>query len=157
MNWGSALLWGFVATVFLTGIMAGSQGIGLTRMNIPYMLGTIFTTDRDRARLYGMLFHFLNGWLFAAIYVFAFESWGRAEWWLGAVIGLVQALFVLTAAMMMLPGMHPRMAGEQRGPTPTRQLEPPGFFALNYGARTPASIILAHLVYGAILGAFYTL
>jgi hypothetical protein len=27
--------------------------------------------------------------------------------------------------------------------------------ALNYGRRTPISVILAHLVYGCILGAFY--
>jgi hypothetical protein len=47
------------------------------------------------------------------------------------------------------------MASEQDGPTPTRQLEPPGFMALNYGRRTPISVILSHLVYGCILGAFY--
>jgi hypothetical protein len=56
-----------------------------------------------------------------------------------------------------LPAMHPRMASEQDGPTPTRQLEPPGFMALNYGRRTPITVILAHLVYGGILGAFYRL
>ena len=49
------------------------------------------------------------------------------------------------------------MASEQHGPTPTRQLEPPGFLALNYGRRTPISVLVAHLVYGAILGAFYRL
>jgi hypothetical protein len=27
--------------------------------------------------------------------------------------------------------------------------------ALNYGGRTPIMVILAHLLYGAILGAFY--
>jgi hypothetical protein len=53
--------------------------------------------------------------------------------------------------------MHPRMAGETRGPTPTRQLEPPGFFALNYGRSSPVVVLLAHLAYGAILGAFYGL
>jgi hypothetical protein len=62
---------------------------------------------------------------------------------------------VLTAALPTLPGLHPRMASEQRGPTPTRQLEPPGFLALNYGRRTPLSVVLAHLLYGGILGAFY--
>ena len=157
VDWGSALLWGFVATVFLTGIMAGSQGAHLTRMSIPYMLGTIFTADHDRARLFGMLFHFANGWAFALLYAAAFEAWQRSTWWLGAGIGLVQAAFVLTAAMSILPGMHPRMAGETRGPTPTRQLEPPGFLALNYGARTPIVVVIAHLAYGAILGAFYAL
>jgi hypothetical protein len=53
--------------------------------------------------------------------------------------------------------LHPRMASEHHGPNPTRQLEPPGFMALNYGRPTPVATILAHLLYGAILGAFYTL
>jgi hypothetical protein len=67
----------------------------------------------------------------------------------------VHGLFVLAAAMPALPALHPRMASEQRGPEPTRQLEPPGFLALNYGRQTPLSVVLAHLVYDGILGAFY--
>jgi hypothetical protein len=55
------------------------------------------------------------------------------------------------------PAMHPRMATEQEGPTPTKQLESPGFMAPNYGRRTPITVILSHIVYGAILGAFYRL
>jgi hypothetical protein len=66
-------------------------------------------------------------------------------------------LFVLTVGMSLLPSLHPRMASEQKGPTVTRQLEPPGFLALNYGYQTPLSVLLAHMIYGAILGAFYTL
>ncbi len=155
MNGHGIMLWGFVGTVVLTTLMAGSQALGLTRMNIPFMLGTMVTPDRDRAKLVGFGMHLVNGWLFAAVYAAAFQSWSRATWWLGALVGLVHALFVLVAAMPILPGMHPRMASEQRGPTPTRQLEPPGFLALNYGKRTPLSVVLAHLVYGAILGAFY--
>jgi uncharacterized membrane protein YagU involved in acid resistance len=157
VNRGGTLLWGFVGTVVLTGLMAGSQGLGLTRMSLPFMLGTMFTPDRDRAKLVGFGVHLLNGWLFAGVYAAAFESWRRATWWLGAGIGLVHALFVLLAAMPVLPALHPRMASEQHGPTPTRQLEPPGFLALNYGRRTPLSVISAHLVYGGILGRFYRL
>jgi hypothetical protein len=52
--------------------------------------------------------------------------------------------------------MHPRMASETRGPTVVRQLEPPGFLGCNYGARTPLSVMLAHAIYGAILGGFYS-
>ena len=37
-----------------------------------------------------------------------------------------------------------------------RQLKPPGFLALNYGVQTPISAMAAHIVFGAILGAFYT-
>ena len=151
----SRLLWSFVATVFLTGFMSGSQSLGMTRMNIPYMLGTMVTEDRDRARLLGFLLHLLNGWGFALVYAAAFDRWRRSGWWRGAGIGVVHALFVLIAGIPLLPGLHPRMAGDEHGPTPTRLLEPPGFMALNYGRRTPISVLLAHIIYGAILGAFY--
>ena len=157
MNWGGSFLWGFVSTVVLTSLLAVSQGLGLTRINLPFMLGTMFTPDRDRAKLVGFGVHLANGWWLALLYTAAFQSWRRATWWLGAGTGLVHALFVLVAVMPLLPRLHPRMASEQQGPTPTRQLAPPGFLALHYGRRTPLSVVLAHVVYGAILGAFYRL
>ncbi|HET6577267.1 MAG TPA: hypothetical protein VFG66_03040 [Gemmatimonadales bacterium] len=157
MNFGSILLWGFVATIVLTALMQGGQSLGLSRMSLPFMLGTMFTASRDRAAMVGFLVHLVAGWLFATIYALAFESWHRATWWLGAGIGLVHGLAVLVVLMPVLPDFHPRMATEQRGPEPTRELEPPGFLALNYGRRTPLLTLLAHLVYGAILGAFYRL
>ena len=155
MNVRGGLLWGFVGTLVLTGIMAACEGLGLTRMSIPYLLGTAVTSDRDRARLVGSGVHAVNGWLFAFVYAATFESWQRATWWSGAAIGAIHGLFVLLAGMPLMPSLHPRMASEQQGPTPTRALEPPGFLALNYGRRTPISIMAAHIAYGAILGAFY--
>lgn len=157
MNAGSALLWGFVGTVILTLVMSAARTLHLSRMSMPFLLGTMFTPDRNRARLVGFLMHLVNGWIFAFVYVLAFESWGRAEWWLGAGIGLVHALFVLVAAMPLMPSMHPRMASEERGPEPTRQLQPPGVLARNYGYGTSIAAILAHLAYGAVLGGFYRL
>ena len=112
MSWPSWLVWGFAGTVVLTTIMAGSQGLGLTRMNIPYMLGTMFTPDRDRAKVLGVAVHILNGWMFSLVYVAAFHLWGGPTWWKGAAIGFVHAAFVLAAALPTLPGMHPRMASE---------------------------------------------
>jgi hypothetical protein len=157
MNWSSWMLWGFASTVVLTSILAGSQGIGLTRMNIPYLLGTIFTPSRDKAKFIGFFLHFANGWMFSLLYVAAFHALGKATWWWGALIGLVQAIFVLTMLMPILPAMHPRMANEQYGPTVVRQLEPPGFLGLHYGIRTPISVVISHVVFGAILGGFYTI
>jgi hypothetical protein len=157
MNLGSILLWGFVATIVVTTIMQGGQGLGLSRMSLPFMLGTMFTANRDRAAMVGFLAHLLMGWLFAFLYALAFESWHRATWWLGAGIGLVHGLAVLVVLMPVLPGFHPRMASEQSGPEPTRMLEPPGFLALHYGRRTPLLVLCAHLVYGAIIGGFYRL
>lgn len=157
MNAASTILWGFVGTVILTGILSGCQAFGFTRISLPFMLGTMFTPGRDRAKIFGFLVHFMNGWVFACVYCAAFESWRLATWWAGSAIGAVHASFVLLAGMSMLPSIHPRMANEEHGPTPTRQLEPPGFMALNYGRRTPISIMVAHLIYGGVIGAFYRL
>lgn len=155
MNWGSWALWGFVSTIVMTTVIAGSQGLGMTRMNIPYILGTIFTPNRDRAKLIGVFVHLINGWIFSLIYVLGFQVLGMSTWWLGGLFGFIQASFVLTVGMSILPAMHPRMANEQQGPTVVRQLEPPGFLALHYGVQTPVSIWIAHLVFGMILGGFY--
>jgi hypothetical protein len=155
MSWGHWALWGFVATIVLTTMSTMSQGFGLTRMNVPYMLGTMFTPDRDRAKLYGFGVHLANGWLFSLGYIAIFHALHHATWWMGAILGLLHAMFVLTTGMRLLPGLHPRMASEQHGPTVARQLEPPGFLALNYGVRTPISVVLSHIVFGMIIGGFY--
>jgi uncharacterized membrane protein YagU involved in acid resistance len=121
------------------------------------MLGTIFTPDRDRAKVYGFFAHMGLGLFFSLIYVFIFQSLGAAGWWRGAVIGIAHALFVLVTLVSLMPGVHPRMASEQHGPTAQNMLEPPGFLALHYGFRTPVSVVISHIVFGAMLGAFYQL
>ena len=157
MNVGSILLWGFVGTLVLATVLAASQGLGLTRMSIPFILGTIITPDRDRAMLWGTLLHVLNGWLFSCVYALVFEALHRTGWWLGAGMGLVQGLFILAVAMPLIPSARPRMVSEYVGPSPNRRLQPPGFMALHYGRRTPIVTLLAHAVFGAILGTFYQL
>lgn len=155
MSVSSALLWGFLATLVMTVLMSASRGLGLSRMSMPFLLGTMLTADRRRAPLYGVLVHLAGGWAFAFGYALVFESLGRAGWWIGGILGLLHGLAVLLILLPVLPGLHPRMASETTGPEPTRALEPPGFLALNYGRRTPLIAVVAHLAYGLILGAFY--
>jgi hypothetical protein len=157
MNWQSWLLSGFLATLALSTLLATSQGLGWTRMNLPYLIGTFFTPEREKAKIYGFLTHLLNGWIFSILYVLIFETRHMANWRFGAILGLAQALFVLTVGMSLMPGLHPRMASEQHGPNANRQLEPPGFMALHYGIQTPVSVFVAHAVFGAILGSLYRL
>lgn len=157
MNWLSWLVSGFLATLALSTLLATSQGLGLTRINLPYLLGTLVATDREKAKIYGFLIHLLNGWAFSIFYIWIFEARNTISWWFGLLLGLAHALLILTVGMSLLPGLHHRMASEQHGPTASRQLEPPGFLALNYGYRTPLSIFVAHAVFGAILGSLYHL
>ena len=41
MSWQGWLLWGFVATLVLDVFLSASQAMGLTRISLPVMLGTI--------------------------------------------------------------------------------------------------------------------
>lgn len=157
MNLPSILLWGFVATVLLTTILVTGQNLGITRIDMPFIIGTMFTPDRDRAKVYGYGFHLFNGLAFAILYAVLFENLHMATWWLGAIIGLVQGFVVIVIFLPLLPGLHPRMVSDSRGPEPTRLLEPPGFLAKNYGRMTPLVTLLAHTIYGLIIGAFYAL
>jgi hypothetical protein len=154
MDWAGWATFGFVATVVLTGIMVASQILGLSRMDLPLILGTVFVEDPDRARVIGFLVHLVNGQIFAVLYAAAFSLIGWATWWLGALFGLVHGLAALTVIIPLLPGVHPRMASERSGPELDAVLGPPGPLGLNYGRETPIFTVAAHVAYGAILGGF---
>lgn len=147
------LLWGFVATVVMTIVLYGSQAAGLSRLSLPFILGTCLTADRDRAQVLGFLAYLMGGWIFALIYAGLFTQIGT-NWRTGMVAGFVHGLFLLLVVLPVMPHLHPRMASEYDGPDHLRRLEPPGFLGLNYGYRTPLTTLLAQVSYGAILGAF---
>ena len=73
--WG-ALAGGAIGTIVLTSGLRLAQELGWTRMDIPLLLGTVFTDSRSRAVLIGTTIHFANGFLFALGY-YADLSRGR--------------------------------------------------------------------------------
>ena len=150
--WG-ALAGGFVGTLILTTGLRTATELRLTRIDLPFLLGTAFSSDRIRARALGYGLHFMAGLAFASIYYAVFRAIDDASWWLGAVFGLVHALFAGTALVnILLPVVHPRMATPFSAADGTPLLEPPGFLLLNYGASTPVVMVIVHLIYGAIVG-----
>ncbi len=148
----SWMAWALAATVLLTTLIAGSQGLGWTRMSVPLLLGTMFTPDRDRARLLGIALHLVNGWAFALVYEGVFRAARLRSAGFGAAVGLLHGLFVVAVLLPALPGIHPRMARSHAGPTEVRVLEPPGFLCLHYGFQTPLVTVIAHVAFGALLG-----
>ena len=157
MIWG-ALVGGLAGTVVLTTILRAASELGLTRMDIPFLLGTALTEDRVRAKAIGYALHFVFGLLFALAYYAIFVVIDRSGFLLGAGFGLVHALFAGTALVnILLPAVHPRMGSgfDAAGSSPV--LEPPGFLLLNYGRQTALATVLAHLAYGAIVGGFVSL
>lgn len=147
------LLWGLAATMLMTSMLYGSQRLGLSRLSLPFLVGTLFTANRSWAHILGFGFYLLGGWGFAFLYaaIFALTA---TTWWAGALIGFFHGIFLLAVILPVMPYIHPRMATEYDGPTHLRRLEPPGFFGLNYGYRTPASTLVAQVTYGLVLGLF---
>ncbi len=152
-NIDAVLLWGLVATALMTTILQGSQGLGLSRLSLPFLFGTFVTAKRGLAVLVGSLIYLCGGWAFAVLYFLIFASLGLASWWLGALIGALHGLFLLVSLPAMAQ-LHPRVASEYDAPSMEPKLEPPGFMGLNYGNQTPLTTLLGQVVYGAVLGAF---
>jgi len=152
--WG-ALAGGLVGTIVLTSVLRMAQELGWTRMDLPLLLGTIFTDRRGPASVIGYLVHFCNGLVFALGYYGVFRAVAHAGWLFGAALGLVHACLAGGALVtVLLPAVHPRMGTPWSDAGETPILEAPGFLLMNYGRRTALWTVLTHLAYGAIVGGF---
>ncbi len=135
--------------------MRGASELRLTRIDLPFLLGTAVTRDRSRAKALGYLMHLAAGELFALAYFALFAALGTSGWFLGALLGLLHGAVSATAVVsILLPVVHPRMGSELSAADSSPLLEPPGFLLRNYGRGTPTATLLAHVAYGAIVGGF---
>jgi hypothetical protein len=150
------LVWGVLATLAANAILFSSQNFGWSRLNMPLLLGTFFTEDRNSANTLGFFLNLLFGLLIAFFYYLLLASIGQSGWWIGALVGFVHGVLLLTAILPMLAYMHPRVASQYDGPSLMKRLEPPGFLALHYGRNTPLVTLVAHIAYGAVLGAGFS-
>jgi hypothetical protein len=155
MSVWAALAGGFVGTLVLTTILRGASELRLTRTDLPFLLGTVLVADRRRAKALGYVVHFFFGFAFALGYWAIFWAIGRSGWLLGAALGLAHGAFAGSALVnLLLPIVHPRMGDPTTAADRVALLEPPGFMLLNYGRSTPAVLLGAHVLYGAIVGGF---
>lgn len=154
--WG-ALAGGFVGTLVLTTALRAASEFRMTRLDLPFLLGTMVTADRLRAKALGYVFHFFFGLLFATGYYAIFEATGRAGWTWGCALGVVHGLFSGSALVnVLLPVIHPRMGSSLSSIHSRALLEPPGFMMRNYGPGTPLVSLVAHIAYGALVGGLGT-
>ena len=110
MSLAAALAGGFVGTLVLTSSLRLAQMAGVTRMDIPLLLGTAFTDNVRWAQVIGYAAHFVNGLVFAVGYWLVFAGVDQAGWLFGAALGLVHAAFAGGALVnVLLPAVHPRM------------------------------------------------
>lgn len=148
ISWLSAIVWGVVATVVFTLFSMMGKAIGMTRMDLLDLLGSVAAAPGSAAsRGIGAAVHHMNGAILAVAWAFAAVLAGVSlDWASGMAWGAV--LWVLALLMMSTIGaVHPAIRrGEQ---------DDPGTAATNFGVLTPVGSLMGHLVWGAVLGLLY--
>jgi hypothetical protein len=149
----SALAGGIIGTLAMTTVIKAATELGVTRMDLPLLLGTALTENRRKARALGYAGYFIVGVGFAEADGRFFAIVGRSSWQLGALLGALHAVFTATVLVsVLLPVVHPRMATPDTAANEITLIEPPGFLMLNYGRSTFLVTLVAHVAYGALVG-----
>lgn len=153
-----ALAGAAVGTIVLTTVLRAASELQWTRMDLPFLLGTMFTEDRTRAGRLGYVLHAGAGLVFGLMYAGIFVALGRSGWVLGGLLGVLHGLIAGTAVVeVLVPLAHRRVGSASSGADRPALLEPPGFLMLNYGRMTPVVTVPAHVLYGALVGGFASL
>ena len=146
MNILAAVIAGIVGTIIMTLVMVMAPKMGMPKMDIVGMLGSMFGAPPNRAL--GMMMHLMMGVVFALIYAALWAyGVGAATWLFGLVFGLVHWLI---AGMMMagIPMMH---KGIKSGQVPA-----PGAYMMNNGgAMAFMGGLIGHLVFGLVVALTY--
>ena len=132
MNFLAAVVAGLVGTLIMTMIMKMAPKMGMPKMDIIGMLGSMFTDDTGSAKKMGLFLHLMMGVVFAIIYALLWQAGiGSISWVWGLIFGFVHAL-VIAVMLPIVMRMHPR---------------PP---AMEGGIMTIMGLIIGHLAFGLV-------
>ncbi len=150
---GSAILAGLIGGIAFLMVVYMGLGVGMTRMNLLYMLGSMVAPKSFRGTAYaiGLVVHMMMSAAFGLVHAglltaIGVSSVGSAAAW-DLLIGAVHGVLVLIALPMMLTMAHPLVR--------TGDLERPGVAMVGYGSMTPAGSLMAHVAFGLVTGAIY--
>lgn len=151
---GTAIFAGLIGTVVMTAFMYVAAITGM-KMDMPMMLGTMFTRRGTAAWVIGAMMHLAMGAMFFLAYAGLFDVLGIESavvaW--AALFGGAHGL-IAGMALGMMPAMHPRL--EPAGAAPGAGVPAPGMFALRFGLMGPVAVVMLHVVYAAVAAAVYT-
>ena len=136
---------GFVATAGMTALMYAAPMMGMPKMDIATMLGTMFVASPGPAFWLGIMVHLMMGAiLFPTIYRFVLQPASGTGTGKGVLFGLLLWAAANLMAMPMMGAIHPMV---KSGMMPA-----PGFLMLNLGMMAPMGSLIGHLLYGVLLG-----
>jgi uncharacterized membrane protein YagU involved in acid resistance len=133
----SAIIAGLVGTLVMTILMYLAPMMGIPKMDIIGMLGTMFTPNESTEKFIGAVIHFMMGAIFAIVYAFLWSiGIGSPTWWWGLIFGAVHAVITMVAIPLM-NRMHPRPPEMESDPKMT------------------IGLLMGHMVYGLALALTY--
>lgn len=145
MNILNSIIAGLVATVVFTMILMMAPKMGMPKMDIVGLLGSMFGKPNQAL---GWMMHLMMGVVFALIYGFLWSSGiGAATWTGGLVFGAVHWLIV-GVIMAMIPMMH---AGIKSG-----SVQAPGMWMTNNGGLMAfMGGLVGHMIFGVVVALVY--
>ena len=143
MDWIGIIVAGLVGTSAITMLMYAGPMMGMPKMDIAQMLGSMVLPKGAAAFGLGMMMHFVNGVIFAGIYALAWNALNLApSWWTGLIFGGVH-FGVAAMAMSLMPMLHKEVkAGNLPSP-------------MAGGIKGVMGMLMGHLVYGVVVALIY--
>ena len=143
------LLGGLVASILLNATMFFSPKLGFPFIDVPHLMGGIFTSHPEAAFWIGFWLNFFVGtfvWSMVLSLVWTLIPGPITGFFAGAVKGIAWALvlFILSGLLLPIAGAINRLDESV--------VTNPGFFASNLGGMGILGLFLGHIVYGLALG-----
>lgn len=143
MDWTGVIIAGLAATAAITILMYAGPMMGMPKMDIGQMLGSMVHSQGGLALTMGLMVHFGMGIVFAIIYALVWQGLDLApSWWTGLVFGAVHFV-VATAGMSMMPVIHKEVR--------LQRLSSP----LAAGPKGIMGMLVGHLVFGLVVALVY--
>jgi len=143
-----AIVAGVVGTTVMTMVMMMAPKMGMPKMDIVGMLGSMFSADGNR--MVGMVMHFMMGIVFAIVYALLWNAGvGTVTLLWGVIFGtghwLIAGVMMGSAAMM-----H---AGVKAG-----TVNAPGVYMINNGGMMAfMGGLIGHVIFGMVVALVYGL
>lgn len=146
MNILNAVIAGIVATIIFTMVLVMAPKMGMPKMDIVGLLGSMFSTKSNS--VLGWTMHLMMGVVFALVYAFLWSlGFGTATWGIGLIFGAVHWLIV-GMIMGMIPMMH---VGIKKG-----AVQAPGLWMTkNGGVMSFMGGLVGHAIFGAVVAMVY--
>lgn len=146
MNLPRALLAGAFGGIVASLVMAAARLLGAD-LPLEMLLGTVLLDPGPWAWALGVALHVAASALVGLAYVWGFETvTKRASALVGAALGVVHLIVSGVAAGAVLPAVHPLVP---------EAVAAPGFFFARLGVGAVVAYGVAHLAFGAVVGALY--